>query len=267
MRKKNNAKIIILVFCVILFGIGIVYSVLRQDLNIIGKANIDIEDYIVTYKIEDKWQVDNNMYYRITMTLFNNTDYVLNGWKISMSAPENVIISNYASINCSINEKYIIMENVSYNEQILSKSSTSFEIQISTTDLEYKPSNITVNDKGTSKPEIPSKPEENEKNAKISFNKDNSWQSGEYYYYQITATVENIGTNIINSWEFDINILEDSDIEQIWNANYIKNNNIYTFENSIYNGNIQLNSNITFGFIIKIKNNNLDLKAENIILN
>lgn len=201
------------------------------------------------------------------MTIYNNTNYTLNGWKVSMSVPSNTQIISSSSTNCTINDNYIIMTNVAYNEQILAKTSTVYEIQISTLNSEYKPSNITINEDIT-KPDNPDDSQDKtNKKANVTFNIDNSWQSGEYYYYQITSNIENIGTNIIDSWKFDINILEESNIEQIWNATYTKNDTKYTFESSLYNGNIQLNSSSNFGFIIKIKNNNnLNLIAENIIL-
>lgn len=201
------------------------------------------------------------------MTIYNNTNYTLNGWKVSMSVPSNTQIISSSSTNCTINDNYIIMTNVVYNEQILAKANTVYEIQISTLNSEYIPSNITINEDVT-KPENPDESQDKtNKKANVTFNIDNYWQSGEYYYYQITSNVENIGTNIIDSWKFDINILEESNIEQIWNATYTKNDTNYTFESSLYNGNIQLNSSSNFGFIIKIKNNNnLNLIAENIIL-
>lgn len=262
MRKaKRNNKLKITLYIILTFMLltmGIAYSLLQQKLNLIGKANIrpaeDTGDYIVTYVINNKWYTNNKYYYQITMTLFNNTNSLLNGWTIDISTPDNAEIINYSNVNCKLKGKRIEFTNVSYNSQVISKESVSFEFQISTTDPYYNPSNIIVN--GNEQEEIPSLPE-GERKINIELIQENSWESGGYYM-QYALNITNTGTEIISSWQFDLEAKKQYGIEQIWNAESKQKEDIlYTIKNLEYNGIIQPNETISIGIIIKssIKNN------------
>lgn len=270
MRRKSTKKILILIFFILILFISVGYSILKQEVKINGKATINPQEenkeYIVTYVIDAKWYSNNKYYYKITMTLLNNTDKSLEGWKISTTSPKKAKIEAYYNVSCYIKNNHIEFENVSYNAHVPSKQTVSFEFQISTTEENYKPNNIIINSNESEKPPETEKPEENNKKIEIQSQKNNGWQVNDYYFSQYTITVKNIGDVSINSWQFDCELYEDSSVEQIWNAIATKQNNIYTFKNSSFNGFIDVNSSISFGVIIKSKKQEIQFDAINIIL-
>lgn len=270
-RKKLNSRFLILLcFFLLLFTISSAYAVLKQKLTLVGKANLVMkeetnQDYIVTYVIDHKWYTNGKYYYDITFTLFNNTQNLLEGWQITLDAPEDVTIVNYSNVNCKVNGKKLELSSVTYNAQVPSKQSINFELQLSTIDPYYEPSNITINGNSVIPPIDPIPPEE-ERNVEITLKEDNSWSSDKYYYYQYTATLKNISTTSIHSWQFDLNFSTESLIDQIWNAIASQENNNITIKNSTYNGIIQPNSEISFGFILKTTQENPKLTPINVIL-
>lgn len=271
-RRKNRA-ILIVTFCILLLSLGIAYSILKQDLKIIGKANIETKPiepsgYEVTYTIDNKWITNHKYYYSITMTLKNNTNELLEGWKISIKAPSNVELLNFSNVNCKLNGNIIEFTNVAYNWQVPSKESVSFEFQLATTDPYYQPSDIIVNDNNQQpSPEEPDKPEETEKKASFEYIKENEWTSGNDYFYQYLVKIKNIGFNEIHSWKFEMHFKTLTKVNQIWNANYeIKEENQFIFTNTAYNGMIEPKKEISFGLILESQDNQLQLQEVNVEL-
>lgn len=263
---------IIIFFCIILLFSGVAYSILNQKIKLIGKVSIGNEDniiqnYNVTYIIENKWYSNGKYYYKISMTLHNNTNEQLNGWKISIKAPENAQIMTYSNTDCIFLKDKIEFNNVSYNAQVPAKSKVTFEFQIATTDPYYKPSNIIINGDIIAPPEKPEFPEEIEKKASITIKKQNSWQSNGLFFSQLNVILKNTGDTEILTWKFDIKFDGNTDIEQIWNANIQKNDERqYTFSNSTYNGIISPDGEINFGFIVKSTIEQSNFEAININL-
>lgn len=273
MKKRNNKNTAILIFAILIISITTGYALLEENVQIIGKANIKTEGdnegkYIVTYTIENKWFNGGLYYYNIRMNILNNTNETLDGWKVSISAPQNSKLEGYYDVNAAIQNNNIIFENVDYNSQILPNQNIHFSFIISTTDENYKPGNIIINGSEPINPEKPEGPEESEeeKKAQIEINRTSGWQGEEEYIYQYTIKITNIGNIPINSWRFDIDIKDDSNIEQVWNANYSQVGTVVTFENSDYNAIIPVNDSISFGIMIKTKQENKELEATNIIL-
>ena len=258
--RNKNVFIVLIVFIVIMISISVVYAILSEKINITGKATIGEKTttnkgYNVTYTIKNKWTVDNKYVFQISMSLENNTDDILDGWKISIANPENGEVLNYYNVNCKATESIIEFSNVSYNAQVPSKGKVVFEFQIATTDPYYKPENIIINGSTIVSPEKPDEPTEpEEKKVEVEIQKENQWGTENEYYTQIKIIVKNIGNKEIHSWQFDINFESETTIEQMWNVVVNKNSDSkYTILNSEYNGVIQAGSEINFGGIIKSK--------------
>lgn len=258
-------------FVILIISITIGYALLEEKVQITGKANIKIgednnlEKYIVTYSIENKWFSNGLFYYNIKINIFNNSNETLDGWKVSITVPQNSKLEGYYNVNAIIQNNNIIFENVDYNSQILSNQSISFSFIISTTEENYKPGNIIINGSKPNNPELPEEPE-GEKKANIEINRMSGWQGEDGYFYQYTIKIINVSNVQINSWQFEIDIEEDTRIEQAWNTNYNQVGTIVTFKNSDYNGIISVNDSVSFGIIVKTKQENKELKVNNIIL-
>ena len=255
-----------------MISISIVYAILNQKINIVGKVtlgeNQDIQKgYNVTYTIRNKWISDNKYVFQISMTLENNTDELLDGWKISIEKPENGEILNYYNVNCNVTDKTIEFSNLSYNAQIPSKEKLTFEFQIATTNPYYKPGNIIINGISNSKPEQPDKPSEpEEKKLEVKIEKENQWGAEGEYYTQIKVIIKNTGNTEIHSWQFDVKFEIQTTIEQMWNVNAEKiNENQYRISNSDYNGMMQPETEIILGGIIKTINKEIKYEISNIV--
>lgn len=271
MKRRNYKNIAILIFTILIITITTGYALLEEKVEIIGKANIKTEEdnntgkYVVTYFIINKWFNNGLYYYNIKMNILNNTSEIVNGWKVSISAPQNSKLEGYYDVNAVIQNSNIIFENVDYNSQILPNQSLNFSFIISTTDENYRPGNIIINGSEPINPEGPEEPE-GEKKVQIEIDRMSGWQGEEGYIYQYTIKITNVGSIQINSWQFDIDMKDDSIIEQVWNANYNHVGTIVTFKNSDYNGIISVNNYVSFGIMIKTKQENKELNATNIIL-
>lgn len=272
-RRKINKVILIGFFCIALLFLGTAYSILKQDIKLIGKAtlveqNETTNDYIVTYEIENKWYNEGKYYYSILMNLQNNTLETLDGWKVEVKAPENAELLAYYDVNCVLIGNILEFTNVSYNAQVPSKDKVTFKFQIATTDAYYKPSDIIVN--GTTPivpPEQPGQPEE-EKKAEVILQKENTWQTDSFYFTQVKATIKNIGNVEITSWQFDIEFQNEVSIEQIWNASIEqKTESRYTFLSSTYNAVIAKDGEAGFAFIVKAAKEQNNFEVIEIILN
>lgn len=255
-RRRLNKVTLIIAFSIALLFLGIAYSILKQELEITGKATItkqdqEVEDYIVTYEIKNKWFANGKYYYDITVHLKNNTKEMLEGWEILMNAPKNPELLSYYDVKGNLLQNKLQFTNVGYNAQVQSKETISFGFQIATTDPYYQPENIIVN--GTL-PEPPEKPDvpDNQKKVEITIQKENEWESGEFYFSQLQVILKNIGKTEITSWKFDLMFDNETSVEQIWNGNVEKKNETrYTFSPSLYNGLISIDGEASFGIIIK----------------
>lgn len=271
-RRKMNKVILISFFGIALLALGTAYSILRQDIKIIGKAtlveqNENTADYTVTYEIINKWYNEGKYYYNILISLQNNTLETLDGWKVEMKAPENAELLACYDANCTLNGNRLEFTNLSYNAQVPSKGKVTFQFQIATTDAYYKPGDIIVN--GTTPIVPPDQPEQpEEKKAEVIVQMENSWQSDSSYFYQLKATVRNIGNVEINSWKFDIDFQSEANVEQIWNASAEKKTESrYSFLPSTYNAVIPKGGEASFAFIVKLPNERSNFEAIEIILN
>lgn len=273
-RKNKYITITLILFAIIMIIISTAYAILNNRIKIVGKvtlgenSNIN-KGYNVTYVIRNKWSANNKYIFQISMTLENNTDELLDGWRISIENPENGEVLNYYNVNLNATANTIEFSNVSYNAQVPSKGKVTFEFQIATTNPYYKPENIIVNGSSIEKPNEPEKPEKpEEKKIEVTMEKEGQWGTEGEYYTQIKMIVKNVGNTEIHSWQFDIKFENETTIEQIWNIKSEKINNYqYTISNSDYNGMIQPNAEISFGGIIRSSKSENKFEIINIKLN
>lgn len=273
-RKNKYITITLILFAIIMIIISTAYAILNNKIKIVGKvtlgenSNIN-KGYNVTYVIRNKWSANNKYIFQISMTLENNTDELLDGWRISIENPENGEVLNYYNVNLNATANTIEFSNVSYNAQVPSKGKVTFEFQIATTNSYYKPENIIVNGSSIEKPNEPEKPEKpEEKKIEVTMEKEGQWGTEGEYYTQIKMIVKNVGNTEIHSWQFDIKFENETTIEQIWNIKSEKINNYqYTISNSDYNGMIQPNAEISFGGIIRSSKSENKFEIINIKLN
>ena len=253
-RKNKYITITLILFALIMIIISTAYAILSKRLKIVGKVTLGENSntnkgYNVTYVIRNKWTANNKYIFQISMTLENNTDELLDGWKISIENPENGEVLNYYNVNCNVTANTIEFSNVSYNVQVPSKGKVTFEFQIATTNPYYKPENIIINGSSIEKTEEPE-----QKNIQVNMEKEGQWGTEGEYYTQIKLVVKNIGNTEVHSWQFDIKF------EKV-------NSNQYTISNSDYNGMIQPNAEISFGGIIKSSKPENKFEIINIKLN
>lgn len=134
-RKNKYITITLILFALIMIIISTAYAILSKRLKIVGKVTLGENSntnkgYNVTYVIRNKWTANNKYIFQISMTLENNTDELLDGWKISIENPENGEVLNYYNVNCNVTANTIKFSNVSYNAQVPSKGKVTFEFQI-----------------------------------------------------------------------------------------------------------------------------------------
>ncbi len=108
-RKNKYTILILIIFAIIMISLSIVYAILSQKINIVGKVTLGEKQdtnkgYNVTYTIRNKWNANNKYVFQISMTLENNTDELLDGWRISIENPENGEMLNYYNVNCKVTD-------------------------------------------------------------------------------------------------------------------------------------------------------------------
>lgn len=272
-RRKMNKVIVISFFGIALLFLGTAYSILSQNVKIIGKVTLikqdeTTADYTVTYEIENKWNHEGKYYYSILISLQNNTLETLDGWKVEMRAPENAELIGYYDTDCTLIGNRLEFVNVWYNAQVPSKDKVTFKFQISTTDAYYKPGDIIVNGTTPIVPPEDTEETEEEKKAEVLIQKENAWQGDGFYFTQLKAIVKNIGNVEITSWKFDVDFKCETNVEQIWNAVADKKTeSIYTFLPSSYNAVIAKDGEVNFSFIIKTAEELNNFEVIDIILN
>ena len=274
MKRRRNVYtfLIVVIFATLMLVISIAYAILSKKIDIkakvtLGENQSTSKGYNVTYTIVNKWSSNSKYVFQIRMTLENNTDELLDGWKISIKNPENGEVLNYFNVNCNVTTNAIEFSNVSYNAQIPSKEKMSFEFQIATTNPYYKPEDIVINGEIIKPPEEDTEKPEEIKKAEILIEKEGGWGTENEFYSQVKILIKNTGNVEIHSWQFDINFKDETTIEQIWNVNIEKiADSKYRLSNSDYNGVIQPNSEIILGGIIKSSTKDTTYEITNIIL-
>lgn len=94
-------------------------------------------------------------------------------------------------------------------------------------------------------------------NFSYSYILQDNWNDGTYYYYYFIPTITYLGNEIINSWQANIKVPNDTEITGCFESSECTvNNNILRIKNATWNGTLTKNQSFTFGFQIKTKTNN-----------
>lgn len=255
-RKKHQKKKTIIIFILIfLFVILIVpaYAYMRKQLNIEGNASILVkqEENIckgtVTYKSE-KWGSGDKITYKLSFTILNNSDKDYNFWDVYFDVPEDTIISSSSS---SVTERIgnkVKVSNEVYNSSIPVGETVSFEIQLITSNANYEPTSITINN-------CVANPDNNTsgsyKNLLIEFKQTNSYGT---YNFQYDVIITNNGDTTLKGWNFSIEKDKNTELSNAWNANYIVKDDSIEFSNLEYNNEIAPQKSVSFGMTISTTN-------------
>lgn len=254
-RRKKRIKIYrvfiyIILFILITIIMNSAYSYIIQSLGIDGTSSIKKSettigstcDSEVTYEINSWGNNDSGMNYRIIFTLENSGSKDYNGWNIYISIPSDFELTNYSSVEPEILGTTLKLSNVYYNSYVQAGQSTSFEIQFTTSNTNYEPSNISTNDCY-----INHDSESSSDNLQVTFN---FVTQNDTNTYQYDVVVTNISSSAITNWSFEIVKPSNASIINSWNTNYIVKDETIEFSNMSYNGNLSLGGSTTFGLIL-----------------
>ena len=224
------------------------YSKLITGLDINGISKIEKTelgfacDANVTYEIQmwpgDTWGTT----YRILFTLTNKGIKTYTDWHVNFDIPDDADAVFNSSSEMTITGTKLRLESLFYNSIVAPGESVVFEVQLTTNNTNYEPSNITVNNCYEA---VDNEGVHNELNIEYKF-----VQRADFYVYQYDIIVTNNANYAINNLSFSINKPSNGKIINIWNANYISKDNSIEFSNVTYNGNLEPGESATFGVMI-----------------
>lgn len=270
-RKRRNKKIKILLLSVFVIGLMLVvpaYAYMRQKLNLNGNAQIFSSDYTggnscmggVIYEIT-KWSNNDTYTYKIALKLTNNSDQDFNFWDVYFDVPSDVELLNYSGTEAEVIGTKIKTSNVSYNGVISPGNSVFFEVQISTLDSSYEPTNFVINNchagnndgpGNSEEPDDPNNPDNPGNIGNVTNNLEINYvvvgSYGDCYQYDVV--VKNIGNEKISGWSFSIIKPKNTSLSNSWNVNYIIKDDIIEFSNVAYNGSLDVGESISFGLVM-----------------
>jgi len=251
--KKRRIKLyrlflyFILVLSIALAG-NYAYSRLINQLDINGVSKIEKTelgfacDADISYRMQ-KWPANNlETSYIITFTLTNKGNKQYTDWHVNFDIPDDISSVFNSSSEMTITGTKMKLESLFYNATIAPGDSVVFEVQFTTNNSNYEPSNVTVNDCyiGVNNSGVSN-------GLKIDFK---FIQRTDFYVYQYNVTVTNNANYAINNWTFSIEKPSNGTIVNVWDANYIVKDDTIEFSNMTYNGSLQPGQSIGFGIMI-----------------
>jgi len=78
-----------------------------------------------------------------------------------------------------------------------------------------------------------------------------SWYTKGEYYYNVDITITNNSNRILENWSVKMDFPINTSVTNAWNTTYQIANNMITFSNVSYNGNIEIGASTDFGFQVK----------------
>ena len=266
--KKNFFKIMIFIIVVLFFLLTTSYALLSQKVKIIGKSTasaLETNKDVIT-SVDTSYR-DGLYYHHVFVTVFNHQKFDMYGWNVSMTVPEDTTIIEQNKITPRLTATTLVLISTSENHILPRKANTSFSFVFSSNQSKYQPTNIKFNgiDANTKAP-VPSPQKIAADNLNIQTNLINKWNESDFYFYEYEIILSNIGSISIHSWNISALFSHMGTIKQIWNASFQKEENLFTFSNSSFNGVIQPKEEISFGFIFQCKQDNSTLSINKIIL-
>lgn len=258
-RKKRN---IMLVFGFIIGILLIVpaYAYMREQLKFDGKAKIIQSDLCsgeIDYEIY-KWGGPDVYTYKLSLKLTNTGDKDYNFWKVYFDVPSDATVATYSASIAQIIGTKMEVSNESYNGFLIPGGSTNFEIQMTTSEESYEPTNFIIKNCTTSSSgsgesggtggDSGESGDDSINNLEIEYKVVASYGN---YIYQYDVVVKNVGTEKIDAWNFSIIKPVNTKVVNAWGANYVTGTDVIEFSNASYTGTINAGSSITFGLIIE----------------
>lgn len=248
-RKVYRMIIYIMLFILIPFTIGSVYSYIIQSLKIEGVSSVKETEIIdicrgqVTYEISSWINGVDTQAYRITFTITNNGNKDYNDWDVYIDVPDDVQIISYSSAEIEIIGTKLKASSLYYNSNIQVDSSISFEVQFVTSSKNYEPTNISLNNCYYTL--------DNESNTNDNLNIEFQFVSmNGVQTYQYNVSVTNVGSDTITNWTFSIKKPNNVEMVNVWDANYIVKNESIEFSSMTYNGTLTPGTSANFGMMI-----------------
>ncbi len=251
--KRNRAIYIFFVFSFWVLFISVGYSLLSQNLTIIGKGNLvinepELPDYSTEYT-EESWGSGNLYFYNFYITITNNTDKAIYGWNLLIDVPSDTQISSYWDTTSVLEGNKLTLINLNYNGYIDGKKSVTIGITLKTSVANLKLENIEVIIPKEEEEPTPEGPENPDEIAGLiaELIKVNSWQSSGYYITQYDLKIKNNSNKNILSWEVVL-LIGNSTVLNYWNVTTRIEDQILYLNNVSYNGKINIGSELVIGF-------------------
>lgn len=249
-KKKRKRRIILfsIIFLLTLF-VAPAYAYLSQQLKLSGRSYILVEgndvacEGNITYLIEN-WKNGEQIYYKLTFTILNNSAEDYNFWDVYFDVPEDTSLVSYSSTEAEIIGSRVKASNAVYNANIKAGESASFEIQLATKKENYEPTIITINNCTA---DVNNDSTGDHENLLVEFKVTNSYGN---YTYQYDVIITNNSSTTLRGWNFSIEKPVNIILSNAWNTNYIIKDSHIEFSNLEYNATIEPGQSVSFGAVI-----------------
>ncbi len=256
-RQKKFHNFWLLIFLISFFMFGLGYAMLSQEIEMTGTANINIAgesdlqfEYSLTTWTQGSW-----IYYQYNITVTNIGNETVDSWAFSTGVPDDLRSLSCWNGICTHENETLHVENESWNGTIEpGQSQTNIGVEFRTQDDNYV---IDPDPEDPEDPEDPSDPELAE-NIVVEAVLDEAWQSGNRRYAQYDVYVTNENEVAISWWEFYMTKPsqgQGGDMDNMWNANYVDEGGYFHISNASWNGTIESDASVNFGFIISMHQN------------
>lgn len=220
------------------------------------ECNIDLSS-----TLKGSWMSGTDKVYKYEIVMVNNRTTDIYYWNIKSLVPSDATAVAYVAIP-TISNRVLNLQNQTYNGNVVAGGSVSFEIQITTADLNYTMDQLVIDrcngvitvpeepDPETPDPETPD-PDDPitpvTSNISVTPVVSNSYGN---YTYQFNVTIENISDSAINSWHFEYEIPSNASVDQAWSCNYVSSGGVATFGSYSWNGTLQPGASTSVGIVI-----------------
>lgn len=263
-KMKNRTSLIVFIFFLMVLAImGTTYAYLKQDLDILGKANIAqtfvpdgevCRNVSIDNVVEQYWTNGSTKYYPVYYTIKNDNSTPIYSWNIAVTLPENSNIESGENVDYKVIDNIVYLSGKEYNSYIEAGDSVTVRITISTNDkLSFNNSsvyNCSVEDNRNQ-----------DVNLNVNITKQSNWGSATGHITQFLIKVNNQSDKEIKTWQLKIKVPDGASVNNIWSANYVLKDNIVTITNLSYNGTIGSNGSQEFGIMIDAVSLNYNLEV------
>lgn len=248
-RVRNVKKFnIILLFVISILSVGVGYAYLSTTLSIKGNItarktpdNIVItgnDKLTISSPTINKWS-DNNYYkYQYRLILKNIGITTFDNYKVTFTFNDNITAINTWNHEYQIEGRTVVIKNASYN--LLPNGEVEINFIATTSNIDIKILSIKLET-------IITKEEIDPSLFNVEFVKTGGWGS---YVYQYDVKLTNKSTKVINSWELEFTMPNNTNYVSGWNGNFSQNGQNFKITNASYNGRVGINQTVTFGIQI-----------------